>query len=306
MRFHPNDDFSAFVSVLDQVAEDEAAAWRTSPEWARFEWSQAFDDLMEANGFLDCASEDSLGLVAAVAMTHRVARLPVAAECAASAVLRPLFAPDLPRPIAVIEGSAQLPTRFLPVAKSALLIADGEVRRAILDPGAVSPVESIFAYPMGVLTVDAIAWEKVDADATAVVDAWRIALAAEIGGALKAGLDCVIEHVRQRHQFGRPLGSFQAIQHRLAAAAGKIEACYWLALKAAQRLGPADAAIAVGYAQEASTKIVYDLHQFMGAMGLTLEHPLHRWTYRVRLLRSALGGAAANLQSAAETRWRAA
>ena len=306
MRFAPNEDQATFLSVIDQLAEGDAAAWKTSPEWERFDWSAEFDGLMEANGFLDCANEETLGLVAAVAMTHRVARLPIAAECAASAVLRPLFAPDLPRPLAVIEGDPQHPVRFLPVARSALLIAGGEVRRAVLNPNAVSSVESIFAYPMGVIAAGAVEWERVDADPEAVSDAWRIALAAEIGGALKGGLDSVIAHVKQRHQFGRPLGSFQAVQHRLAAAAGKIEASYWLALKAAQRIDPGDAAIAIGYAQEASTRIVYDLHQFMGAMGLTLEHPLHRWTYRARLLRSALGGAAANLQSVAERRWRAA
>jgi len=38
-------------------------------------------------------------------------------------------------------------------------------------------------------------------------------------------------------------------------------------------------------------------------MGLTLEHPLHRWTYRARLLRSSLGGAGANLQAVSTRRW---
>ncbi len=41
----------------------------------------------------------------------------------------------------------------------------------------------------------------------------------------------------------------------------------------------------------------------LGAMGLTLEHPLHRWTYRARLLRTSLGGAAANQALAAARRW---
>ncbi len=305
MRFAPNQDQAAFLSVLDQMAGGEEAAWRTSAEWARFDWSQSFDDLMQANGFYDCAAEETLGLPAAVAMTHRVARLPVAVECAASATLRPLFAPDLPRPLAVIEDAADRPVRFLPMARSVLLIAGGEVRQAVLDPGLVAPVDSLFAFPMGRLT-GAPDWRPLDADPAAVRDVWRVALAAEIGGALKGGLDSVVAHVKERRQFGRPLGSFQAVQHRLATAAGKVEAAYWLTLKAAQRLDPADAAVALGYVQEASTRVVYDLHQFMGAMGLTLEHPLHRWTYRARLLRSGLGGAAANLQTAAERRWRSA
>jgi hypothetical protein len=44
----------------------------------------------------------------------------------------------------------------------------------------------------------------------------------------------------------------------------------------------------------------------MGAMGLTLEHPLHRWTYRIRLLRSAFGGASGAMQALASHRWEAA
>ena len=40
--------------------------------------------------------------------------------------------------------------------------------------------------------------------------------------------------------------------------------------------------------QDAPPRIVYDLHQFMGAMGLTLEHPLYRWSYRVKRLVSNL------------------
>jgi hypothetical protein len=239
-------------------------------------------------------------------MVFRTASLPIAVECAASAMLRPGYAPDLPRPVAVVEDGAKHAIRFLPVARSVIAIGADQIRAAIIEPGAVQPVESLFAYPMGVLDGSELDWKPVDAQPGVVRDLWRVALAAEIAGVLKGGLDAVVEHVRQRQQFGRALGSFQTVQHRLATAAAKIEAAYWLTLKAAQSLAPADAATALGYVQEASTKIVYDLHQFMGAMGLTLEHPLHRWTYRARLLRSALGGAVGNLQAVSEARWRAA
>jgi alkylation response protein AidB-like acyl-CoA dehydrogenase len=185
-------------------------------------------------------------------------------------------------------------------------LGDAGIRCAVLNTNAFAPVDSLFAYPMGRLTAGALDWETVDADPRRVRDAWRAALAAELGGVLKGGLDAVVAHVKDRHQFGRPLGSFQAIQHRLAIAAGKIEASYWLALKAAHSLDPADAATALGFVQEAATRVTNDLHQFMGAMGLTLEHPLHRWTYRARLLRSAMGGAPAQLQGIADHRWRAA
>jgi hypothetical protein len=221
-------------------------------------------------------------------------------------MLRPLYAADLPRPLAVIENDLKRPIPFLPVAKSVIFIGNSGIQSATLSTNAVDPIESLFAFPMGVLKTTELDWAPIDANPEAVRDTWRVAVAAELAGVLKGGLDAVAIHVRDRHQFGRPLGSFQAIQHRLAGAAVKIEAAYWLALKAAQNLGPADAALALGYVQEASTKVVYDLHQFLGAMGLTLEHPLHRWTYRARLLRSSLGGASANFKAVSMKSWRAA
>jgi hypothetical protein len=306
MEFSPNPDQATFLSVLEQMMGAKEAGWRTSPEWARFDWSAEFDATLEGNGFFDCAAEETLGPVTAAAMTYRLASLPVAVECAASSMLRPRYAPDLPRPLAVVESGAKHAVRFLPVARSVIALGTDGIQAATLSANAVDPVDSLFAYPMGVLNATALDWKPIDAEPEAVRNAWRVAVAAEIAGALKGGLDAVVAHVRQRHQFGRPLGSFQAIQHRLAGAAAKIEAAYWLTLKAAQNIGPADAATALGYVQEASTRVVYDLHQFMGAMGLTLEHPLHRWTYRVRLLRSSLGGASANLGAVSAKRWRAA
>lgn len=306
MRFLPNEDQAAFLSVLEQMMRSEAASWKVSPDLLRYDWSAEFDQSLDAAGFYSCAAEETLGLVAAAAMTYRLASLPVLVESAASSMLRPLFAPDLPRPLAVAEGDSSRPIPYLPVARSLIVLGTDCVRAATLSDNAVERVESLYAYPTGVLRTRELEWRQLDADPARTRNVWRAALAAEMAGVLKGGIDSVVAHVRDREQFGRPLGSFQAIQHRLAGAAVKIEAAYWLALKAAQTLDPVDTATALGYAQEASTRIGYDLHQFMGAMGLTLEHPLHRWTYRARLLRSSLGGANENLKSLATERWRAA
>lgn len=302
MRFQPNEDQSTFFTVLEQMMGSGEAGWRAGEDWVRFDWSADFDQLLEENGFFDCAAEDDLGAVAAADMVFRLASLPVTLECAASSLLRPQFFPHLPRPLAVIGDEASA-VRFLPVARSILHIGEDGVRAALIEPMMVEPVESIFAYPMGVLRDAPIQWMKIDADPRLVSENWRIAIAAELAGALKGGLESVLAHVRDRKQFGRPLGSFQTVQHRLAGAASSIEAARLLVLKAAQSLDPVDSATALGYVQDASTGIVYDLHQFMGAMGLTLEHPLHRWTYRARLLRSSLGGALGNMQLASVRRW---
>lgn len=305
MRFALNDDQATFFTVLEQMTASGDAEFHNAEGWGRFEWAAGLDATIEANGFYDAAAEASLGPVAAAAMVYELAQLPVAVECAASTLLRPLIAPDLPRPIAVMEGAAGQAVRFLPMAKSVVRITDGAVHTALLPPGAASAVDSLFAYPMGTLGDTVLDWSPVNCDAALVLDRWRVAIAAELCGALKGGLDSVIEHVKSREQFGRPLGSFQGVQHRLAGAAVQIEAARWLTLKAAQSIDRSDAAAALGYAQNVATKIGYDLHQFMGAMGLTLEHPLHRWTYRVRLLRSLLGGPTGSFRELADQRWGA-
>jgi hypothetical protein len=303
MRIVPNEDQSAFLAALEQMMGSPAAAWHASPGWARFMWSNELDKALEQNGYYDCAAEETLGAVSAAAMTYRLAQLPVVVEGAASSLVRARFLPALPRPFAVIEGDLGKPVRLLPVAKTVLRIAANGVYATVLGQDAVEPVESLFAYPMGRLAASRVEWTLVDASELQVRHAWRTAVAAELAGVLKAGLDAVVAHVTDRQQFGHPLGSFQAIQHRLASAAVKIEAAHLLTLKACQTGDEVDALTALGYIQDASTKIIYDLHQFMGAMGLTLEHPLHRWTYRARLLRTSMGGSAATLPALSKRFW---
>lgn len=304
MRFSPNEDQAAFLSVLAQMTEAPEAGWKASPDWSRFDYSGSLDRMLEDNGFFECAREPTLGLVAAASMTYQLARVPALVECAATSTLRALFAPDLPRPVAVIDAGLSQAVSFLPTAKAAIRLDRDKIAVAQLEPGVVEEVSSLFAYPMGKLAERAkLDWQTVDGDVHDARAVWSVATAAELAGCLKGGLDAVVKHVSERHQFGRPLGAFQAIQHRLAQAATKVEAACWLALRAADRRTPTDAALALGYAQEASGRIVQDLHQFMGAMGLTLEHPLHRWTYRARLLRAGLGGPTANLRAYYARKW---
>ncbi|GKY89971.1 acyl-CoA dehydrogenase family protein [Sinisalibacter aestuarii] len=306
MRFEANEDQTTFLSVLDQMMASDAALWRHSPDWRRYDLAPELDGMLEENGFYEAIAEETLGAIAAVALIDRAARLPVTLEVAASSMLHAAHAPDLPRPVAVIDGPLDRATRFLPVAKSVIHIADGGVRAALLPEGAVTPTESIFAYPMGVLSGAALDWQALPVSPEAARDQWRIAIAAEITGALQGALDAVRAHVVDRRQFGRPLGSFQSMQHRLAEDVAAIEGGYWLVMRAAEDFDPVAVAAALGYVQDAATAIVYDFHQFMGAMGITLEHPLHRWSYRLRLLKSALGGASGNLGLLAERRWGAA
>lgn len=303
MWFELNEDQATFFTVLEQMTGSEDAEFHNADDWGRFELSPTLDSTLEENGFYDAGIEATLGPVAAAAMIYELAKLPVALECAASSLLRPFCVPDLPRPFAVIVGNTENAIRFLPMAKTVLHIRKDGVSTASLLEDDISQVDSLYAYPMGVINSKSLEWTPLDCDIEKITNLWRVAIAAEIIGALKGALESVLSHVRDRQQFGRPLGSFQAVQHRLSTASVQIEGARLLMLRAAQGLDAADSAMALGRAQHIATTIIYDLHQFMGAMGLTLEHPLHRWTYRVRLLRSAFGGAAMNFRSVTEQNW---
>ncbi|MAM62196.1 acyl-CoA dehydrogenase family protein [Maritimibacter sp. UBA3975] len=302
MRLAFNEDQATFSTVLGQMLGDEVeAGFHTVEGWGRYDYGHALDARLEEAGFFDAAREEDLGTVAAAAMVHDVARVPVVIECAASALLRPFLGDDLPRPLAVVVDDAPGAIRFLPQARALVSITPDAVRLARLD-GQAEPVESLYAYPMGVAGQD-LDWQPLDADPQTIRTLWQIALAAELGGVLDGGLASVLRYVREREQFGRPIGSFQGVQHRLATDAVWIDGARLLTLRAASTRDPAHAALALAHIQSHATRIGYDLHQFMGAMGLTLEHPLHRWTYRARALRAEMGGAPQAFLDYADTRW---
>lgn len=305
MNFEFSSDQATLLDAVNRVVTNHGSEpltprrYQYSPELAR--------DLADA-GFYDCWHIEELGAVAATAMVIALAASPLCTEAAASAIVAPMLDLNLPGPHAVLlEGSEQAPVRFLPVANTLIRIGSGAVEVASMASAEhqVEACEGLFAYPMGMLRdAQSLTWTAVPSvNADAVRNGWRVAIAAEIVGCLDAGLKAVLEHVRNRRQFGRPLGSFQAIQHRLAECTTLIEGARWLVLKAADSQTPLDALIASAQAQRITTRVCYDLHQFMGAMGLTLEHPLHRWTYRAKYLRSDLGGADRQFIAAADSAW---
>jgi hypothetical protein len=264
---------------------------------------EALEDLLIQAEFFDVAATPELGPVAAALAVERLARLPFAAEVALSMLVHPhLSGASWPRPLALLEQGR--PGRYAARART-LLIADGDkLSLKLVSSSDVESVESICAYPMGRLkdaTRSDGSTRQLSASEAAVARKWlRVATAAEAAGLMQAALDSTVEHLRVRNQFGRPLGSFQALRHRMAECAVLVGGVKLLALKAASTATAADAALAAFYAQESATRITYELHQMFGAMGMTLEHPLHLWTYRLKVLLSDLGGRSAQAGAVAQ------
>ena len=124
------------------------------------------------------------------------------------------------------------------------------------------------------------------AELAAARDAACIGLSAEQAGAAARALEITVEYTKARVQFGRPIGSFQALQHRMADLHVQVEAarsvCY-AAAEAAQRGAPdvaLRAATARVYCSEALQRVSAEMLQLHGAIAMTWEHPAHRYFKR--------------------------
>ncbi|MFJ9627030.1 acyl-CoA dehydrogenase family protein [Streptomyces sp. NPDC101175] len=131
----------------------------------------------------------------------------------------------------------------------------------------------------------------------AVLDAGRVALAAEQLGGSAHALDAVLAHVSRRTQFGRPIGSFQAVKHRLADLLVAIEgarsaSAYASACLAAGADGlPLAASAAAVVCTDAYRLATTEYVQLHGGIGFTWEHAAHLHLRRARADEALFGTA---------------
>ncbi len=304
MQLALNEDQTQVLDFVEALARPFASAPLHDAALALE--SAELDAALVENGFLDVMAVEELGPITAALVVEKLARLPFAVEAAASALVRPLIDPGLPRPLCLVEeGRISAPLRFLRPGATVVVVGPSGVRSFTASEGQIAPAQedTLYAYPVAFLTGLPEAMTAHDVDPAEVTRAWRVAMAVEAAGLLGAALASVVTYVSERKQFGRPLATFQAMRHRLAEAQVVTNSVYWLAMRAAASGDHADAAMALLHAQEAAKRVCYDYHQFLGGMGMTLEHPLHLWTYRLKLLTAELGGRGAQGLAAAEALW---
>jgi alkylation response protein AidB-like acyl-CoA dehydrogenase len=124
----------------------------------------------------------------------------------------------------------------------------------------------------------------------------QVALAADQVGASQRCLDLGVEYAKVRHQFGKPIGSFQAIQHNLAELFVLVESARSAAYYAgwAADHGDADeaaetAACAASFCSDAVSHCAAETIQVHGGIGFTWEHDAHLYFKRARAGRTLLG-----------------
>ncbi|MER7456778.1 acyl-CoA dehydrogenase family protein [Micromonospora sp. NPDC126480] len=147
--------------------------------------------------------------------------------------------------------------------------------------------------PGRLLASGAAAWAALDDALTA----GAALLASEQVGVAQYCLDRTVGHVRERHQFGRPVGSFQAVKHRLADLWVEVTEARAVARHAADRLatGHAEAPLAASLAQAYCGPVAVHAAevgvQLHGGIGFTWEHPLHLYLKRAKSSAIAFGTA---------------
>jgi len=175
----------------------------------------------------------------------------------------------------------------------------GEAWLMVLDAASAvsrSTRNNLAGEPRGTLayrtaTVQLARWPAAEAHNFTQMGA--LARAGQIAGAMEAMLAMTIEHAKTRQQFGRAIGNFQAIQQQLAVFASETAAVGAAAAAAARAADRGDASFEIAAAKLRANRAV-DVaasvaHQVHGAIGITKEHALHRYTQRLWSWKSDFG-----------------
>ena len=294
-------DFAASIDGAMAAADVPAAirAWAagdTGP--GRKVWATLADLGVTALAVpeqFDGIGADPVDLVVAV---ERLGRWGVPGPVAESIAVAPVLLADDERSGALASGeliaTVAMPPRVpravdADVAGLVLLAADGEVGLGdVADQHeSIDPARRLFDVTATGSTQKA--------DTATAFEYGALATAAQLIGAGQAMLDGSVEYAKQRSQFGRVIGSYQAIKHQLANVHIAIEMARPLVYGAALSLGTGspdtarDVSAAKAAAADAALLSARTALQTHGAIGYTQEHDLSLLILRVQALRSAWG-----------------
>jgi alkylation response protein AidB-like acyl-CoA dehydrogenase len=188
----------------------------------------------------------------------------------------------------------------------AIAVAGGEPLAVLIDAGAagvaVTPANRYDpTRSLGHVTLDGARGTIVRADANTIAAAWYVAqalLAAESVGAVEVALDVAVAYAKERHTFGRAIGSYQAIKHGLTEVLRLLDNSRSLLYYAGWSHvdGPAEFPLAASAARSAAGRALdyaaRELISVHGGIGATWEHDAPYYFRRAQLSRRLLGGTA--------------
>lgn len=303
MRFSLDDDREALRATARNLLAElcPPAAVRTA--WTQQPDPAAWRALADAGalGVLIPESEGGLGLDE----TYLVG---VLEEAGRAALPHPLTATALvAAPLGVAGatvttdlGASSATVPAATYAEAFLLRSRNGLRLYRADEVEIEPVETVDASRHCARVSPLAPGELVTGDAAAVEAAFErgvLGTAAELLGLSHRMLEITVDYAGQRHQFGKPIGSFQAVKHHLANARIQTEfagpAVLYAAYAVAQGLGDASRAVsqAKWLATNAAAVTGRASLQCHGAIGYTTEHDLHLYLKRSWALARSWGGA---------------
>ncbi|MBM3148912.1 MAG: acyl-CoA dehydrogenase [Chloroflexi bacterium] len=127
-----------------------------------------------------------------------------------------------------------------------------------------------------------------------IIQKATVAKCAEMVGGAQAALEMSVKYAKERVQFNRPIGSFQAIQHYCANMVTDVDGSRFITYKAAWKVSeglPAtyDVAVAKAWTGEAYARVTLLAHQIFGAIGFTMDHDMHLYYRRAKAGEIAFG-----------------
>ena len=301
MDFTLDQDQQGIVDAVTTILTRHAGTERARAVGAAGHDDTLLSTLADA-GFLDLAADPAIGPLGAVLVAELASRHHARANVAIRALVGPmLLGGETPTRLAVMDASRPGPVRFGQHADVALILEGDEAHLATIT--GATPIDSPYGYPYAHIETSRTRSLGTGSGAT-LANWWRVALAAEISGALDGAIAHTVAYLRDRQQFKKPLGSLQALQHRLAEAYVTAEGARWLARRAAFEGAPAEsAAAAAAYAAQAAQLVGTDMHQLSGAIGFTTEFDLQLWTSRLHALRVEFGGVTAHQLATTRAQW---
>ncbi|MGW4988302.1 acyl-CoA dehydrogenase family protein [Streptomyces mirabilis] len=261
--------------------------------------------VVATEALLACEGEEAAGLLTALASGRTIGALAVALSVAPGGAHRAVRNEDgfLYGELTGIADAAVADVLLVPADDGGLYAVDG-------DAVTVTPQVSLdLTRPLATVTFDGVRARRLGAADPAVRRALRSGaglLASEQLGLADWCLTETVRYLKERKQFNRPVGGFQALKHRLAQLWLEVVNTRAAARAAADALatGSADTdvsvAVAQAYAASVAVHTAEEALQLHGGIGMTWEHPVHLYLKRAKADSIAYGTAGAHRAALAE------
>jgi alkylation response protein AidB-like acyl-CoA dehydrogenase len=204
--------------------------------------------------------------------------------------------------VACVAWDVAAPVPYAPSADLAVVVADDGVYALELTDRPPREPAMDLTRELGWLPFDPADARRIggDAERTRLLDRGATFTCADLLGSASRALDLAVEYAKEREQFGRPIGSFQAVKHRCADMLVDVEGMrstvYWAAwcIGADDPDASVSASTAKIWCGDASKRVMSSALQVHGGIGFTWEHDLHFLLKRAQLDQLAFGDASAH------------